>query len=68
MTQTKRKMPKTISFYATPDEMYQVELIKRFHHRKTTTDMLRQLIAEEAEKILAIRATSVANSSQVVSK
>jgi hypothetical protein len=55
----KRAEPKTIAILATPREIKQIELVKRFHHRKTTADMLRFLIAKEAEKILAERATRV---------
>lgn len=55
----KRTFPKTISILATPDEILQIERIKRYHHRKTTADMLRYLIAEEAKKIFANDANNV---------
>ena len=64
----KRIFPKTISILATTDEIRQIELIKRFHRRKTTADMLRYLIAKEAEKILSSDANNVESATQPLAK
>lgn len=58
--------PKTISILATPEEILQIERIKKFHHRKTTADMLRYLISKEDEKILSLNADNVANTPRTV--
>ena len=64
----KRIFPKNIALKATIEEIRQIELIKRAHHRKTTADMLRWLIAKEAEKILSEDATIVDGNRTAVAK
>jgi len=64
----KRNFPKTISILASPEEILQIERIKLYHHRKTTADMLRYLIAEEAKKIFATDANNVARGSAPLAK
>ena len=49
----KRELVKPIALYATEEELKLIQLIKDYHKRPTTSDMLRVLIHQEAEKILA---------------
>lgn len=49
----KKNIIKPIALFATREELKQFELIKRHHNRASNADMLRVLIKQEAEKILA---------------
>ena len=48
----KKIKKKNLSLYANPDEMSRFKLIKTIHHRKSDSDMIRQLIIQESEKFL----------------
>lgn len=45
-------MKKQISLWANEEEIAAFERIKKHHHRKTDSDMLRMMITDEDEKIL----------------